>query len=137
MRSIKRWVPAVVMTVGVSAPFAEAHHSISGMYDTREEITIEGIVEELRFVNPHPFLVLSVENAGGTTEWLLEMDNRRELSRIGMSSETLKSGDRVTVIGNVSRQVSQRLYIRRLDRPSDGFRYEQVGSSPRINVPSR
>ncbi len=107
------------------------------MYNTREEITIEGIVSELRFRNPHPILIVSVGDAVNATEWLLEMDNRRELSRIGMTSDTLRPGDRVVVVGNPSLRVSQRAYIRRLDRPADGFGYEQVGNSPRINTPSR
>lgn len=134
---MRLWILALVLSSGVSAPFAHAHHSISGMYNTGEEITIEGIVMELRFRNPHPFLIVSVGDAGSATQWLLEMDNRRELSRIGMTSETLRPGDRVIVIGNPSHRVSQRAYIHRLDRPADGFGYEQVGNSPRINTPSR
>src|SRR5690242_11354591 len=31
----------------------------------------------------------------------------------------------------------QGLYIRKLDRPADGFRYEQVGTSPRVRFPSK
>jgi hypothetical protein len=30
---------------------------------------------------------------------------------------------------------SQSMYIRKLERPADGFRYEQVGSSPRVQFP--
>ena len=132
-----RWVLALALSFGVLAPLADAHHSIAGMYNTREEVTIEGTVEELRFRNPHPFLIISVGIAGSTNQWLLEMDNRRELTRIGMTSETFRSGDRVIVVGNPSYDVSQRIYVRRLDRPADGFGYEQVGNSPRINSPSR
>ena len=132
-----RWVLLLVLSLGVSATFVHAHHSVVGMYDTREEVTIEGIVAELRWRDPHPFLIVSVGDTGNATQWLLEMDNRRELSRIGMTSETLRPGDHVIVIGNPSRRVSQRVYIRRLDRPADGFGYQQVGDSPRINTPSR
>ena len=134
---MKGSVLALVLILGASAPFVHAHHSIAGMYNTREEITIEGIVSELRFRNPHPILIVSVGDAVNATEWLLEMDNRRELSRIGMTSDTLRPGDRVVVVGNPSLRVSQRAYIRRLDRPADGFGYEQIGNSPRINTPSR
>ena len=52
-----------------------------------------------------------------------------------MTSQTLQPGDRIVVTGNPARNKSQSLYIRRLDRPADGFRYEQVGSSPRISTP--
>ena len=132
-----RWILLLVLSFGVWAPLVHAHHSIAGMYNTREEITIEGIVAELRFRNPHPILIVSVGDAGNATQWMLEMDNRGELSRIGMTSETFRPGDHVIVVGNPSYQTSQRAYIRRLDRPADGFGYEQVGNSPRINTPSR
>jgi hypothetical protein len=60
------------------------------------------------------------------------MDNRSELAAVGVTAETLKPGDRVVVTGSLARTQAHRLYIYRLDRPADGFRYEQVGSSPRI-----
>ena len=60
------------------------------------------------------------------------MDNRFELIGVGMNAESLKPGDRVTVTGSASRERAEALYVMRLDRRSDGFRYEQVGTSPRV-----
>ena len=111
---------------------AAAHHSISGVYDTSREVTIEGTVAQFHFVSPHPFVTVDVKRGATSAQWRLEMDNRSELSEIGMTGETLKQGDQVVVIGSPGRTQTQSLYIRRLDRPADGFRYEQVGSSPRI-----
>ena len=65
------------------------------------------------------------------------MDNRFELADIGMTSATLKPGDRVVVTGSLGRTEPRTLYIRQLDRPADGFRYEQVGSRPRVNTQGR
>jgi hypothetical protein len=65
------------------------------------------------------------------------MDNRFELADIGMTSETLRPGDRVVVTGSPGRLDARALYIRQLDRPADGFRYEQVGSRPRVNTAGR
>jgi hypothetical protein len=63
----------------------------------------------------------------------MEMDNRRELVDIGVTAETLKAGERVVATGSPGRSTAiQSLYIRRLDRPADGFRYEQLGYSPRV-----
>jgi Family of unknown function (DUF6152) len=110
------------------------HHSLAGFYDTTREISVQGVITEFRFVNPHPFLIIDVEHQ----PWKLEMDNLSELVDVGMTKETFKSGDRVVVSGNRAREKSQQvLYIRKLDRPADGFRYEQVGTSPRINVKPR
>jgi hypothetical protein len=66
--------------------------------------------------------------------WQLEMDNRTELAAIGITEETWKPGDRVVAMGSLGKKEPQRLYLRRLDRPADGLRYEQVGSRPRIGV---
>jgi hypothetical protein len=123
-----------VCTAGLlAASFAaEAHHSISAVYDGTREQRIEGVVAEFQFVNPHPFVIVTVDAADGP--WRLEMDNRFELAGIGMTSETLKPGDRVVVSGSLGRTEPRTLYIRRLDRPADGFRYEQIGSRPRVST---
>jgi hypothetical protein len=54
-----------------------------------------------------------------------------------VTRETWKPGDWIVVTGSPARTQRHSLYVRRLDRPADGFRYEQVGNSPRIHAPSR
>jgi hypothetical protein len=125
---------ALVLTV--PAPAAEAHHSIAGNYDRSRQTTVEGFVSEFRFVNPHPILVIEAMSAEAAREtWLLEMDNRFELQEIGVTSATFRRGDRVVATGSLGRKDPHSLYLRRLDRPADGLRYEQVGYRPRISAP--
>jgi hypothetical protein len=115
-----------------------AHHSLSGSYDTSREITVEGVITQFQFVNPHPFVTISVEARNGEKQlWRLEMDNRSELTQIGMNSGTLKPGDRVVVSGSPGHSDARTVYIRRLDRPVDGLRYEQIGSTPSIQIPAK
>lgn len=115
-----------------------AHHSIAGVYDTSRQVAVEGVVTAFRFVNPHPFLMIDVKEARGKTQpWRLEVDNRWELAAIGVTTETWKAGDWIVVTGSPGRTERRSLYVRRLDRPADGFWYEQVGSTPRIRAPSR
>lgn len=112
---------------------AAAHHSISSVYDGSRRVTIEGTVTEFQLINPHPFLFIDVVDVKGQVQqWRLEMDNRFELVAIGVTASTFKPGDKVVVSGSVARVQPYGLYVWRLDRPADGFRYEQVGSSPRI-----
>src|SRR5215510_5243768 len=130
---MKPWVLSLVFSLSLAVTGVSAHHSISGVYDSSQQVTIEGTVTEFRFVNPHPFLIAEVKQAGGTQEWKLEMDNRYELVDVGMNDKTLKRGDRIIVTGSPIRPPQMyALYIRKLDRPADGFQYEQVGTSPRI-----
>ena len=110
------------------------HHSIAGVYDSGRELTIEGVVAEYHFVNPHPFIVVNVNSE----RWTLELDNLSELVEVGMTKDTLKAGDRVVVRGSPARtKPPLGLYVRKLDRAADGFRYEQVGRSPRVQFPSK
>ena len=124
------WILISVPAIAICTYTVYAHHSIAGVFDTNRQITIEATVTEFHFVNPHPFLSVRIDDSG--TEWQLEMDNRRELTGVGMTAETFAPGDRVVVAGNLSRTEPQRLYIRRLHRRADGFIYEQVGTRPRI-----
>jgi hypothetical protein len=131
----RRYGPGLVIAGGaLLASAAEAHHSIAAVYDGTRQQRLEGIVAEFQFINPHPFVIVTVD-AGES--WRLEMDNRFELADIGVTSETLKPGDRVVVSGSLGRTEPRTLYIRQLDRPADGFRYEQVGSRPRVSTEPR
>ena len=116
---------------------AHAHHSISGVYDSSRQRRLEAVVAEFKFVNPHPFVIVTVESPGGAQSWRLEMDNRFELADVGMTETTLRPGDRVVVTGSLGRTDPHSLYIQQLDRPADGFRYEQVGTRPRVSTVRR
>jgi hypothetical protein len=119
--------------LAISGRSTGAHHSISSVYDSSRQATIEGTVAQFQLINPHPFLIVDVTTrAGEVQRWRLEMDNRSELVEIGVTASTLKPGDRVVARGSLARTQPQALYLLRLDRPVDGFWYEQVGSSPRI-----
>ena len=127
-----RWMPALALGLAVAVAPAWAHHAISAIYDSSKRVTVEGSVREFQFINPHPILILNVTDEGKTLEWRLEMDNRFELINEGMNADTLRPGDRVVAAGSLSRTAPQSLYLMRLDRPADGFRYEQIGASPRV-----
>jgi len=132
-RPVSRRLMTVACGVLLLGTSAAAHHSIAAYYDRSKEVTIDAVVTRVQFVNPHPFLWVDVTRAdGGTTAWRLEMDNRGELVRAGLAADTLRSGDRVRVRGSVARSQPNELYISRLERPSDGLLYEQVGGSPRV-----
>ena len=94
-------------------------------------------VAQFRFVQPHPFVLVDVRRGSAAEQWHLELDNRWELADIGFTETTLKPGDRVVVTGSPARREPQRMYVRRLDRPADGFGYEQVGTRPRLRKAAR
>lgn len=134
---MKRWLVLVAAAIATNGPAVRGHHSISAIYDSSRQVTIEGTVAKFQLVNPHPFLLVDVNaSEGRAQEWRLEMDNRHELAAIGVTARTFKPGDRIVVTGSLARVQRQSLYVMRLDRPVDGFWYEQVGQSPRIGTKS-
>jgi uncharacterized protein DUF6152 len=127
---MKRWT---LFLASIWASAAVAHHSFASIYDSERSVTLEGVVSEFRFVHPHPILVINV--AGDS--WRAEMDNRFELADIGVTAQTFKAGDRVRVTGSPGRTEARTLYLWKLERASDGLRYEQIGSTPYIHRPER
>jgi hypothetical protein len=131
MRSTAAWL---LPLAAVATP-ALGHHSLYGVYERSQDTPLEGTVAEFRFVNPHPVLVIEVSRDDGSREsWELEMDNRRELSGIGITAETFTTGERVLVRGSMSLTRERAMYLWRLDRPADGFWYEQRGGTPYAGV---
>jgi hypothetical protein len=130
-----RQVLSFAFVVALSSAALSAHHSIAAVYDAGRQVTVDAVVTEFHFVYPHPFVRVDARDVSGVTaSWLLEMDNRRELEGVGMSADTMKPGDRIIASGSPSLKQPNSLYVRRLDRPADRFRYEQIGTSPRIGV---
>jgi hypothetical protein len=113
---------------------AEAHHSIAGMYDQSRRVTLDGTIAQFQFVNPHPFVMVEARDANGVAQtWKAELDNRWELLDVGITPTTFMAGDRIVVSGSPGRDRTPVLYVWRLERPADGFLYEQVGTSPRVS----
>ncbi|MBI2186843.1 MAG: hypothetical protein HYU37_06915 [Acidobacteria bacterium] len=126
-----RWLVSSALVVAAGGA-AEAHHSISGYYNQSRATTIDGVVVEFQFINPHPSLVVDVRGNGASERWQLEMDNRFEMTDIGFTETTLRPGDRVVVTGSPAHREPRRMYIQRLDRPADGFSYHQVNNRPQL-----
>jgi hypothetical protein len=132
-----RWIGASAVVVS-TVTLGYAHHSISGAYDTRREVAVEGVVKQFQFVSPHPFVIAEVVRNGVAEQWRFEMDNRNEMRDIGMTESTLRAGDRILVAGNPGYQDPHLIYLRRLERPSDGFSFDVVDRRPRLRkAPAR
>lgn len=129
--------PSAVVAALLATPAALGHHSFSSIYDQSVNVTFEGVVSEFRFIHPHPFLVIVVTGGTGARRTLTaEMDNRFELEEIGITGTTFRRGDVVRIDGSPGRRDADTLYLWKLLRPSDGLRYEQIGSTPHLDRPA-
>jgi hypothetical protein len=118
----------LLCAAALCASAASAHHSFSNIYDNSQSVTLDAIVTQFQFIHPHPYLLLSVGD--DKVSWRAEMDNRFELEDIGVTGQTFRPGDRVVVSGSPGRTEKRILYMWKLDRPSDGLQYEQIGGTP-------
>jgi hypothetical protein len=79
---------------------ALAHHSFSAEFDVGRPVDLTGTVKNIEWTNPHAWLHLEVETAGGELQaWAVEMLGVNALARGGLSARNLKAGDRLTITG--------------------------------------
>jgi len=90
-------VLALVVAIPTLRGVVFAHHSRSH-YGT-EESTTKGVVLEYKWRNPHVFVVWAVKDQNGkTTQWVGEMASLTSMIADGMTKDSLKTGDEITVV---------------------------------------
>lgn len=95
---------ALAITIGVLP--AQAHHSFSATF-TDEVITVEGVVEKMRFANPHVIVYFNVTDENGEqTQWMSEGGSATRMRATGWSSDTLAEGDYIRITGHATRNGS-------------------------------
>ena len=95
---IRTVLTSVVSAVALlHAGTLHAHHS-NVAYQVTKVITVTGIVKEFRWVNPHTWLHIVVDDGkGGKVEWVAEGRAPGILLRAGWTRSSLKGGETVTV----------------------------------------
>ena len=83
---------------GGGAP-ALAHHSFA-MFDYNNRITLAGTVVSFQWTNPHAFIDLAVPDGAAVKHYTVECASPNVLTRIGWKFNTLKAGDKVTLLIN-------------------------------------
>ena len=93
----------VAVVVAISATVA-AHHS-PAVFDRTKQVKLVGTVKAFRWQNPHTWLEVDVPGPKGKVEtWGVEMTSPTYLVRAGWKNNSVKAGDKVTVIVNPLRE---------------------------------
>lgn len=99
---------------------AAAHHAFAANYDMDNIGTVEGVVEEVVWANPHVHYYIQVTGEGGTTElWDGEAANLSILASRGWERNTIRVGDAIRVTGALGRDGIRRIQMRQVVR-ADG-----------------
>ena len=127
MRTILAVLLASIAMLVVALP-ASAHHSFAATYFEDKEVTIEGDLVQFLFRNPHSFVHVEVKDASGNVaRWAVEWGGGGQLSREGVTRDTLKPGDHVIVTGNPGRNPDEhRIRMHSIERPADGWKWKGV-----------
>ncbi len=127
-------VLTVVATLTGAVPPAFPHHSFPVHFVPGKLITVEGVVTDFSFRNPHGLLHFTVTDAAGAgVEWKAETNSPNILRRRGWTEDSIKPGDRVKIEGYPARDGSQFMRVYRVIY-ADG--HELVGQRPDPNAPA-
>ena len=90
----------LLVTVGV----VSAHHALTVLFDTSTTVEVSGEVTEFEFVAPHSYIHMSVTDlTGEQSAWQIETYPPGMLIRKGLTPDTLRSGDWISVHGYPTR----------------------------------
>lgn len=105
-----------------------AHHSFAATYFEDQTVTIQGKLVQFLYRNPHSFVhVEAPDDKGVMQTWAVEWGAGGQLSRDGVTRESLKPGDDVIIKGNPGRNPDDhRIRMQSITRPSDGWSWKGV-----------
>jgi len=94
----------------------KAHHSVAAEYDLNNRGTIEGVVSEVWFKNPHVRYYIAVtDKRGKKVIWNMHGHNPVTLVRTGWTPNLVRAGDAVVITGDLSRDGSPKMFIRTVE----------------------
>lgn len=105
-------LPALCAMALLAVP-AFGQNGFSAAYDSVRQITLEGVVTKIDWVNPHAHFSINVHDAAGTiTNWIVEFGNPLDLEKDGWKRTALHIGDNVRVEGVLARGESRRAFAK-------------------------
>jgi len=77
----------------------QAHHSFA-MFDMSKTVSYQGTVKELQWTNPHVWIELTVQEKDGPVTYSFEGAAIAVLKRVGWTKDSIKAGDKITIVGH-------------------------------------
>ncbi len=107
---MKKFVSCVL---GVAfAGTVHGHHSMTWHFDRDIEITVEGVISEFKFVNPHGRILIDVTDEEGRIEtWDCELNGAASSVRRGWTDEVFQPGQRITITAFPARRIERECYF--------------------------
>jgi hypothetical protein len=128
-----RFLAGIAVLVGLlisSGSAVWAHHGSRISYDMTRMVTVDGVVTEFDWSNPHVYFLFDVtDDKGSVTHWAAETDPPSGMTRYGWNKNFLKPGDKVTVTVWPSKVGAPRGFLAKLVK-ADGTVTDHTGQAP-------
>ena len=120
----------LLVAASLAAVPALSHHSFAAVYDSDQEVTIEGKVVQFQYRNPHSVLHVLARNSEGVEKrYAIEWQGATQLGAAGISAQTVHAGDPVVVTGHPGRVAAEnRILMTEFRRTTDDFGWKNRGS---------
>jgi DNA/RNA endonuclease YhcR with UshA esterase domain len=127
---MRRLLYLATLAVFVGGTAASAHHSFGATYEVSKQVKVEGKIVQFVYRNPHSFVHVEATDADGVQQrWAVEWGGTAQLTTQDVKRDSLKVGDKVTIVGRPSRVPGEyRLLMVNLTRPADGFTWGRNGA---------
>jgi len=126
-------IPMLSSALGLFATpsVSTAHHSTAGFFDPNSKVEIEGIVARIQWRNPHTVFEIDVQNeTGEIVRWHVESGALGVLRAQGLTSDFVKEGDRVGILGDESQRGRPEMFARNILLASGEEILLTLGASP-------
>jgi hypothetical protein len=92
---------ALAAGLWLTAAAALAHHSYTAEFDVEKPVKMTGVLTKLEWTNPHIWLYLDVkDDTGKVTNWGFSASPPGMLTRRGITKNSLKLGEVLTISGH-------------------------------------
>src|SRR6476646_5595857 len=98
---------AIAAIVVIAHRAALAHHAYTAEFDTTKPVKLTGVITRLEWSNPHIWIYLDVkDDKGNVTNWGFSASPPGMLLRRGITKNSLKLGDLLTISGHRAKDAS-------------------------------
>ena len=126
--SLRYTIVSLGVAIAALAAPAGAHHSFA-IYDMQQNVEFKGVVDTVKFRNPHMAMTLKVKDENGQEKIIefVEGAPANMLARIGLRPEMIAPGTEITAIGAPRHDNPDAWFLKVVVLP-DGTRFNSLSS---------
>jgi hypothetical protein len=120
------WAYLAALFAALSCTGAAFGHHSNASYDRDRQTKLKGTVVDFKWTNPHIQVIFDVQGRGALERWVGEGPSPSQMAENGWTEQTLKRGDRISLVGNPPRSGALLIRLRWVTLPNgkDLFAYK-------------